>query len=66
MISIGVLLIIIGLSVPLGLKLMRIMGLFEGPWGGFGIFVISLYLLPWLTGSGLLLIVLGSVAKHRN
>jgi hypothetical protein len=57
--SIGVLLVIVRLSLPSVLKLMRFLGIFEGPWDGFGLFVINLYLRPWLPGSGLLLMVLG-------
>ena len=64
--SIGVLFSLVGLSLPLMLKLMRLLGLFEGPWGGFGIFVISAYLWPWITGAGLLLAALGGMAKYRG
>ncbi len=63
--SVGIVLILVGFSLPLALAFMRRLGIFAGPWGGFGPFVISLYLRPWFVGSGLLLIVLGSLAKHR-
>jgi len=66
MFALGVLFLIIGLSLPLLLKLMRFLSLFGGPWDGFGIFVISLYLWPWLAGVGLLFTVLGGVAKQRG
>ena len=51
MLSAGVALVLVGVSLPLIIKLMRLLGIFSGPWGGFGPFVISLYLLPWLVGS---------------
>jgi hypothetical protein len=60
----GVALSLIGLVLPSLVKLMRVLEIFDGPWGGFGLFVISMYLRPVLVGSGVLLIVLGIVLAY--
>jgi hypothetical protein len=66
MFSVGVVLLLLGLTLSLALKLLRILGVFDGAWGGFGLFMVSLYLLPWLVGSGLLLMTIAAVVKYRT
>jgi hypothetical protein len=58
---VGLGLILFGFCSPSVLKLMRDAGVFGGSWGGFGLFVISLYLRPWLIGVGALLALLGLI-----
>jgi hypothetical protein len=65
MISIGILLVLLGPCLPFFIRLLRELGFFGGPWGGFGLFVIAIKLWPWIAGCGALAILVG-VLKLRK
>jgi hypothetical protein len=64
--ALGVILIAIAVFSPLLLIFLRQIGIFSGPWGGFGPFVISLYLQPWIGGCGVLLLLIGFALRKRD
>jgi hypothetical protein len=61
----GLSILLIFAGLPLLLKLLHNVGFFEG-WEGFGWFDISLRLLPWMAGLGILSYILGVVLKTKT
>ncbi len=63
LLAFGLTLVAIAVFSPTVLKYLREVSVFSGAWGGFGPFVISLYLQPWIGGCGLLLLLVGLLIR---
>jgi hypothetical protein len=66
LLSIGIGLFLAGICLPAFIKWLGYMGLFGGPWGGFGLFVIALHLRPWLAGCGALGVLAGLLTMRKQ
>jgi hypothetical protein len=62
---IGIAMLIISVAWPYSIKLLHDLGVFQG-WDGFGLFVIGLRAMPWLGGTGVLLLLVAAMQWARG
>jgi hypothetical protein len=62
---VGVALLIASLGWPYSVKLLHNLGVFQR-WDGFGLFVIGLRAMPWLAGTGVLLLVVAAIQRKPS
>lgn len=61
---IGVTLLMGSVAWPYSIKLLHHLGVFQG-WDYFGVFVIGLRAMPWLAGTGILLLVVVAIRRAK-
>jgi hypothetical protein len=62
---IGVAMLMVSVAWPYSVKLLHNLGVFQG-WDGFGLFVIGIRAMPWLAGTGVVLLVMAAMKRTRG